>query len=284
MSFPDAERWLPPLSQALSLLERTGWLAWGVAQKYLDAVPTHTWDDLKSLVSVYQLFHGLEADGWCGPQTYRSLSEHRTCGLPDVLEDSLGLRKWANPNVSWTIADGLANVAANDMKDAFELAWRQWAAVCGIRPIYKANDRTANVLVTTGRIDGPGGTLAWSELPGPSTTQCTQKYDTGETWVITANPGRLQIDLVAVACHEIGHVIGLPHLAAGSLMQPTYQGGLRTPQALDVQQAVERYGPSTTEPPAPPPVIPAAFPVAITVKADGNVTIPGFRVTRLAAG
>ena len=214
----------------------------------------HPPQDVARSIWAYQEWHGLKCDGWCGPKTRESLLAPRFCGHPDRMEQqSGGLCKWHDKQITWTLAGQLPGIAANDLVEAFQLAWNYWAEVCDIQPQWLPNERTANVTIQTGAIDGGLGTLAWSELPcGASPRTLKQLYDSNENWVIAEGitQGR-QIDLVRVAAHEIGHVIGIPHIAAGNLLAPTYSPMVRKPQAGDIEEAVRRYGPRAGGPPPP---------------------------------
>jgi hypothetical protein len=230
--------------------------------------------ELCQAVRSFQAAHGLEADGWTGPQTRRAMFDPLShfCGVVERLEDSDRLCRWPQKRIAWTIAGRLPHLSDADQKDAFQEAWSSWSAVCGIEPLYTANARTAHVVMGSGGIDRSGGTLAWSELPcgrsGPfEGRQLQQKYDSQETWVIAEDPGRHEIDLVRVAAHEIGHVLGIPHLKEGALMAPSYNAAIRRPQADDIREAVRRYGPSDTQPEEPPP---AEEKQAITLEVNGR--------------
>lgn len=243
--------------------------------------------ELSQAVRAYQADHGLEPDGWVGPQTRRALLDPLShfCGVVERMSDADRLCRWPAPRVTWTIAGRLPHVSDLDQKDAFHEAWSYWAAVCGVEPLYTANARTANVRMGAGAIDRAGSTLAWSELPCGAARQLQQKYDTHETWVISANPARHEIDLVRVAAHEIGHVLGIPHLAAGALMQPAYSATIRRPQPPDIHEAVRRYGlpaqqPPLPEPPPSPPAPPAEKQHVVTLDINGRryawyATVPG---------
>jgi hypothetical protein len=101
-------------------------------------------------------------------------------------------------------------------------------------------------------MDGQNGVLAESQLANGQSGQKWQRYDSGERWVNAERPNNFEIDLARVACHEIGHFIGIPHISQGNLLQPTYDVRIRKPQAGDIREAQARYGkPSPTAPPPP---------------------------------
>jgi hypothetical protein len=213
-------------------------------------------DAYEKAVKAFQADNSLKPDGVVGPQTVRAFLNPLLgfCGVREHIRTANGLCKWANPKIVWHITGSLKpRISDSDMKDAFYEAFGYWAAVCGVEPSYTGNAKTANVLIATGRIDGNSGTLAWSELPCGNASQLDQMYDTGETFVIKENPSRNEIDLVRVAAHEIGHVIGLPHLSdEGALLAPMYNPNVRRPQKSDIAEGVKRYGPSKSPHPEEP--------------------------------
>ena len=235
----------------------------------------------------YQKFNGLEVDGEVGPQTTRSLEDHRFCSLPDVMFVSEELNRWPDSNIRWMLlGDWPANVIdMGTVGAAFEWAWKQWAAVCGIRPQRVQRQQEAHVLIECRAIDRAGGTLAWSELANGTMGVKQQRYDSLEAWVFSATPERYKIDLARVACHEIGHVLGIGHISAGNLLQPTYDLVIRTPQAGDIREAVARYGPPLPDAPPPtPPGGPGGEEFVITIRGKGDIAAleaSGFRVTKL---
>ena len=201
----------------------------------------------------YQQFHGLVPDGRLDGPTVRSLEIPRFCGLPDHMELGEGLPRWGKKALSYGFTGTLPGIGMDDMKRAFQIAWDRWAAVCDIKASYvKSPTDVADVVMATGRIDGASSTLAWSELPGNGTTrQLQQKYDDQEAWVIADSVPNYRIDLIRVACHEIGHVIGIPHIGPGNLLAPTYSTSINKPQSGDMAEALKRYGPPVTTPTTP---------------------------------
>lgn len=227
---------------------------------------------LLELYREYQGWHGLVPDGVLGPQTLESIEQPRFCGLPDRPDGAQAqgqLCKWLDHDITWTwIGGGSLGHAQDAVEDAFREAWARWARVCGIRPQQVATPAQADVVMGAGigREAGPSGTLAWSEMPcSSSDRQLQQRYDTQEQWTIDGTSQSPRgIDLVRVACHEIGHAIGLPHQPAGNLMAPTYSRTVHSPQQYEIGlvSASRMYGPavSAPQPPQPPPGDPGPAP------------------------
>lgn len=187
------------------------------------------------------------AGGWHGKPV---------CGCPDaMLANATAEARWPTKDITYYIAapDRWPGLTADQVREAFRLAWSWWAAVCGINPREVATPAEALVRVECKRIDGVAGVLAWSELANGSLQPKQQRYDSTESWVVSENPGNTVIDLARVACHEIGHVLGIPHIEGGNLLAPTYSVTVRRPQVGDIREAQARYGPPLS-PPAPPPV------------------------------
>lgn len=209
-------------------------------------------DDLDNAVRAYQAFHGLDVTGEVDSTTERHIVQPRICGLPDIMEvrGPGGICMWGHKNVKCKIAGQLSRLSKEAFKQAFQEAISYWNAVCGIN-LTMTDGNDGNIVVGTGNIDGQNGTLAWSELPCGNQNQLNQKYDDSESWIISATP-RNGLDIVRVIAHEVGHALGLPHLASGNLMQPTYDPNIRKPQAGDIQEVKRRYGNPTA--PVPPPV------------------------------
>lgn len=211
------------------------------------------------------------------------------CGVPESVlhAAAASLAQWPFKRLTWTVTDPLPGLTNDEWQEAYRLAVSYWSEVCGLEFAYTQNARTANILATAGRIDGPSGTLAWSELPAGTSRQLTQKYDTGEQrWVVSTNPRGGELDIVRVVCHEVGHAIGLPHISAGNLLAPTYSTSVRRPQGGDIAEAVRRYGKRVTPAPIPTPVpvptpVPTPAPSPVPIPIPGGSTLNNFLVQML---
>ena len=247
---------------------------------------------VRAAIAAYQKFHGLFVSGELDSATSRSLAAPRICGLPDIMPetaDAASLPKWPSLDLRWSVTNPNAflGLDAQHVVDAIAWAWAQWAGVCGIRPTMAKDAANANVLIKCAPIDGPMGVLAWSELADGTMSRKQQRYDSGERWCAQSGPTPPPslIDLMRVACHETGHVLGLPHIASGNLLQPTYDARIWTPQAGDVREAQARYGPPVNAPTPPTPPVPTPgdrWSIALSGTGSiDSVSIPGFRVTKL---
>lgn len=204
----------------------------------------------------YQEFHGLEVTGELDTATIRSMSAPRFCGCPDVMAISseMEANRWPDPHIYWGFAnEWRTSIGTEKAKEAITWATQQWEAVCGVRFTYCdaafPAEARSRCLISCSPIDGAMGVLAQSELANGRDGRKTQQYDSTERWVVSDRPANAQIDLARVACHELGHFIGIPHIAAGNLLQPTYDVRIRGPQGGDVAEARARYGPPAVKPP-----------------------------------
>ena len=246
----------------------------------------------------YQKAYNLPATGVIDNATERSLLATRHCQLPEFITlDATRLRKWPRNKISWAVHSnaGLPGFTRDDLYSVFRWAFDRWSDVADLTFNNAIPGNITDILITTGRIDAAGNTLAWSELPGasiPGQQTLTQKFDSQEPFVFTANPPPSKIDLGAVACHEIGHALGLDHLPSGSrnLLAPIYSPAIRTPQGGDIAEIQRRYGkpsqnPSVPTPtPNPPPtgenpVIPLPFDPN---RPDQTIFPPGLALPKLA--
>ena len=173
------------------------------------------------------------------------------CNVPSVEHAGASLRKWDKTLLTWGSAiqdNQLGDLLRSDCQLAFHEAFKRWSDVCALK-FQEQDDRNADIVIYAGiQNAGQGGTLAWSELPNGSDGQLEQRYDKREAWIVADNAPPTRIDLTRVACHEIGHAIGISHITPGNLLAPTYSVDINKPQGGDIAAAQTRYGPPTTAP------------------------------------
>lgn len=206
-------------------------------------------------------------DGEFGPKTMQAMENmmsRRFCSCPDFHPLGEGLSRWSFMDVQYGHELGqLPGVSSEQAHKSYVEAWNRWNRVCGLRANYTSNTRNANVQAFAKRIDGAGGTLAWSYLPSSSGegsgrgARLEQRYDTADRWA--GNPD-FQIEVMT---HEIGHAIGLSHdngrdSNGDRSIMSSAAIGIRHLNLLDIKRVVDRYGKNST-PPAPPspPAIPS---------------------------
>ncbi len=197
------------------------------------------------------------------------------CGVKESLLEEARARQWQWNNkrrLKWYLADRLAGIPLDVLVAAYGEAYANWQRVCGLVFEQTTTSSNADIVILSRKIDGAGGTLAEHELPNGSDKQIRGWYDAGEQWTTNNPPGR-KINLIAVACHETGHGIGLSHTnKSGNLLNPFYDPAVMTPQSWDIAEAVARYGTPVEEPkPTVPPTTPGGWPDKFT----GIVELPG---------
>jgi hypothetical protein len=173
--------------------------------------------------------------------------------------DARTLSKWPGRDVTVGIVKPIPGLTRADQAGVIDDVAQRWGAVSGLRLRYVSNFRTAMVRMDSGRIDGPGGTLARSELPAPGVQFTRQLYDAGELrWSLALRPAVREIGAHHVVAHEIGHAVGIGHGPAGCLMAPIYDPAVYEPRDWDAREARARYGAPPALRDTAPPALPSA--------------------------
>lgn len=236
----DDKNVLPP-QEVLKYLFNLGYFG----DKSWAKVKTIRGKELEKAVAAYQKFNGIDPCGCVNDVTAHKIN-HRRCGLPDFgLTDPNGEPcKWPMTKISYFHEIKMPGMSDEQVREAYDIAFSQWAEVCNIEPTRVDSPTRANIYARSGvgkkhNLDNRGGTLAWSELPCGvhETIQLDQMYDEAEPWSFNM--------AVAVMCHELGHALGLPHLNNGNLMAPYYDPNVTAPQKGDIEEIVKLYGKRT---------------------------------------
>lgn len=205
-------------------------------------VKTINGKEFEEAVCAYQRFNGIDECGCVDYATAHRINRRR-CGLPDFgLTDPNGAPcKWPMSKITYYHEIKMPGMTEEQVREAYDVAFSQWAEVCNIEPVRADNHERANIYARSGlgkkyHLDNKGGTLAWSELPCgvAENVQLDQMFDEAEPWSFNM--------AVAVICHELGHALGLPHLNNGNLMAPYYDPNVTAPQKGDIEEIVKLYG------------------------------------------
>ncbi|XP_078142543.1 collagenase 3 [Centroberyx gerrardi] len=170
-----------------------------------------------------QRFFGLPASGELTEETLAVMRRPR-CGLSDAeaFEETI---RWKKSTLSYRISSYSPAIRASRVQKAFRAAWKLWADVAAIR-FRKRSRREADIVISFhsgdhedgSPFDGKGGILAHAFLPGIGVGGDVH-FDVDEDWSFNATG----FNLFAVAVHEFGHALGLPHSPdPGAVMYPSY--------------------------------------------------------------
>ena len=183
--------------------------------------------------------------------------------------------------ITWGITfSRLGSLSDMDVKDAITAYCKEISDSCDLFFEYVSNGDLANIRLQRVRLDGASGVLADMQIPAPNASPANEqlrgRFDDGEGWVLSANPGQGEIDFYRVGLHEFLHACGLGHKPASvtgaALIAPTYSRTLRNLQLLDIAELQRRHGAAKTTPTEPaPPVQPGiGKPVLVTLEQEGR--------------
>lgn len=226
----------------------------GFALNYLDAFgylrdELKQWSDV-SLVDIVdaigrlQSMFGLKRTKTLDVQTVRAMEAPR-CGCSDgSLRDDKGLKllvaslipEWKARGITYRVVLSPPDVSTKEMETIVGLAFHKWTMFCNVTAVRALDGTAADVMFTAAaghqsNFDGPGGALVTVEALH-DVRRIVVAFDADETWAVHPSQRGIQID--AVACHAVGHVLGLDHTdAQDALMTPYYNALVNSPQLSD---------------------------------------------------
>jgi len=186
------------------------------------------------------------------------------CGVrDDALTMAAGrVCKWPRGyRILWSVHSPVPGFTTDDMYDLYSEIWENLNQIAHLPNAPNRPKSPANIEISSRRIDGFGGVLAQARLPCGRVTDQTRlshEIDTGEDWVVAANPSSRKMDLLRVGTHELIHNLGIGHVDRGvaqDIMNPSV-GSIRVvkQRTWSANQLVDRYGaPKQTEPDEPDP-------------------------------
>ncbi|XP_062391781.1 collagenase 3-like [Sardina pilchardus] len=204
------------------------------------------WAFAETAVREMQRAFGLHESGELTAQTLAAMRRPR-CGLSDA-EEFGPLMRWINRTLTYRIEGSVPTVRPFHVRKAFREAWKLWTEVAPLK-FRRRSRREADIIVTFTKrdhgdgssFDGRGGILAHAFQPGTGIGGDVH-FDVEEDWTVSTKGH----NLFAVAVHEFGHTLGLPHSPdPGAVMYPAYNFVSHTDFQLsfqDVQDIQKMYG------------------------------------------
>jgi peptidoglycan hydrolase-like protein with peptidoglycan-binding domain len=211
---------------------------------------------LERSVRLYQRYFHLPATGRVDVATLKLLRSRR-CGMPDIppeaLDGALGdagdesadpftlrfnTKPWPRYNLTYRLYNGTPDVA--DEVSTVDAAFAVWQAVCPLRFTRVSGTSDVRIGWETGDhgdgspFDGVGHIVAHGFYPENGRLH----FDDAEAWHTDSS----DVDLLNVAIHEIGHVLGLGHSRErGAIMWPYVQNGTHALGEEDIRGILSLY-------------------------------------------
>jgi hypothetical protein len=179
----------------------------------------------QNAVSLLQAYYGLERTGVVDQATREALLKPR-CAHPEgltpegsekfsILSQLTGGARWGNSVTYRVVNDDPGDVTLAQARSFMSNAVNQWRVNTSLT-ITELTSGTADIMVTFGPIDGPGGDAGRAHAFSHDIT-----LDTAEDWSLSTPAPAGQVSLTSLMIHEFGHALGIGHSSmSGAVMQP----------------------------------------------------------------
>lgn len=174
------------------------------------------------------------------------------CGVDNIERSNtvIGKSKWNRTNFRYYIAGRDTNDLTLEAWDnEFKLAFDAWSEITPLtfRQV-TAEEEDFDLIISVGSrrresFGRSGGVLAWAQMPPTKRFDgiLLSKFDLAENWILPDSE-ESGIILRSVACHEIGHLLGLHHSQdKNALMYPYINDSLK-PREDDIHKIQRLYG------------------------------------------
>lgn len=164
--------------------------------------------------------------------------------------DQITPQLWAAP-IRYAWGEGTRDLA--NWQAVIERAMATWEAAGGV-DFVPAGGGPADIVIGFGQgchptimrlhecFDGPGAVLAHASIGNPAPIQAWLHFDDAHVYVDGAGALPPLFDLETVALHELGHVLGIGHLAPGNaVMHEAYTGPRRQLTQADIDALRSLY-------------------------------------------
>uniref|UniRef100_A0A3Q0QWV1 Matrix metallopeptidase 11 n=1 Tax=Amphilophus citrinellus TaxID=61819 RepID=A0A3Q0QWV1_AMPCI len=162
--------------------------------------------------------------------------------------------RWEKTDLTYKIIRFPWQMSEDKVRSVFQEAFGVWGAVTPLR-FREVTSEKADIIIDFNRywhgdslpFDGPGGILAHAYFP-QTHREGEVHFDYDEQWTVGNNVGT---DLLQVAAHEFGHVLGLQHsLEPDAVMCPFYSDTYPLQLSEDDKRGIQYlYGPPRHTPP-----------------------------------
>ncbi|KAI4356888.1 hypothetical protein L6164_000870 [Bauhinia variegata] len=181
---------------------------------------------LESAIKKFQQFYNLNVSGKLDSDTIKKMQMPR-CGVADhVNYNGLndlkysffnGTPKWPSSkfHLTYTFKSGVEVESLETMRYVFQQAFGKWSQVSRFTFEEAPAGAKADLVLGFYRgdhsdgypFDGLGNTLAHAFAPMDGRLH----FDADEQWSTDVPPKAMESDLISVAIHEVGHLLGLGH-------------------------------------------------------------------------